>query len=244
MPRLFSATALAAALSLFSTSVGAHMMMAQPVPYGRSTLNNSPLAADGSDFPCKQRAGVYDLEGASNILTIGEPQTLSFIGSAVHGGGSCQVSLTSDSQPTKDSKWMVIHSIEGNCPSNVTGDLPDNADGTGAAVFQYTIPDSIKPGEYTIAWSWVNKIGDREFYMNCGPATVVAGFQKRYAPAPKKSKRQAASLPAIFVANLQGVSNGCATTEGADILYPDPGSSVQRGSIGVNFGPPVGCSSL
>lgn len=240
---LSSVAALAAALSLFSTSVAAHMMMAQPVPYGKSTLDNSPLLADGSDFPCKQRPGVYDLEGASNVLAIGETQTLSFIGSAVHGGGSCQVSLTTDLQPTKNSTWMVIHSIEGNCPSNVTGNLPDNADGTGAAVFQYTIPEGIKPGEYTIAWSWVNKIGNREFYMNCGPATVTGAKKKRYAPASKSPvKRAQTSFPPMFVANLAGVSDGCTTTEGVDIKYPDPGPSVQLGTIDVNFGDPVGCT--
>jgi hypothetical protein len=228
-----------AVMLLCIASIDAHMMMLTPTPYGKSTLNNSPLIASGSDFPCKQRAGVYDLEGASNTMVIGEPQTLSFIGSAVHGGGSCQVSLTTDLQPTASTKWMVIHSIQGNCPSNVTGNLPDDASGLGAAVFQYTIPTGIAPGQYTIAWSWSNKIGNREFYMNCGPATITAPTKKRYAPAPKVSKRQS-SFPDMFVANLQSV-NSCVTVEGQDVLYPDPGSSVVNGTIGVNFPPQVVC---
>jgi hypothetical protein len=218
------------------------MMMLTPTPYGKSTLDNSPLLADGSDFPCKQRSGVYDAEGASNTMAIGEPQTLSFIGSAVHGGGSCQVSLTTDLQPTASTQWMVIHSIQGNCPSNVTGNLPDDASGLGAAVFQYTIPDGIAPGQYTIAWSWVNKIGNREFYMNCGPATITAAKKKRYAPEPKVSKRQT-SFPAMFLANMASVDNGCTTVEGQDTLYPEPGSSVQMGTIGVDLVTPPTCGS-
>ena len=236
----YSFKAIAAILGLFSVSINAHMIMSSPVPYGKSTLDNSPLVADGSDFPCKQRSGVYDLEGAANNIVIGEPQTLSFLGSAVHGGGSCQVSLTTDAAPTTDSTWMVIHSIEGNCPSNVTGNLDTDATGTGATVFQYTVPEGITPGQYTIAWSWVNKVGNREFYMNCGPATITAAKKKRYAPAP--NVRRQSSFPPMFVANLQGVSNNCATTEGVDITYPDPGASVEQGNIGVSFGPPTGCT--
>ena len=138
---------LASAITLFTAkSVNSHMIMKSPVPYGLSSLNNSPLAADGSDFPCKQRPGVYDLEGAENILTIGEPNTLSFKGSAVHGGGSCQVSLTTDLQPTNNSKWMVIKSIEGGCPASVPGNLPTDPNGDGASTFQYTIPEGIRPG--------------------------------------------------------------------------------------------------
>ena len=238
--QLFSFKAAAAILSAVSV-VNAHMIMQSPVPYGKSSLNNSPLAGDGSDFPCKQRAGVYEAEGASNVMAIGEPQTLSFIGSAVHGGGSCQVSLSTDLQPTKDSKWMVIHSIEGGCPSNVTGNLDADPSGQGAADFQYTIPEGVAPGDYTIAWSWVNKIGNREFYMNCGPATVTAPKKKRYAPA-QKIRRQS-SFPDMFVANLQGVSNGCATAEGVDVQFPNPGDSVEKGSINVNLQTPSGCGA-
>ncbi|KAK4947433.1 hypothetical protein LTR10_013801 [Elasticomyces elasticus] len=217
---------------VLATSVNAHMKMLTPTPYGNSTLNNYNLYPNGSDFPCKLRAGVYDLEGAQNIMTIGEPQTLSFEGSATHGGGSCQVALTTDLQPTVDSKWQVVLSIEGGCPTNATGNLdgPFNAVGL-ASVFNYTIPEGIAPGQYTIAWAWINRVGNREFYMNCGPATVIAPKKKRYAPAPKLKQRDTPSFPDLFVANLESV-NDCVTYPDFDFAYPNPGSEVVRAGTG------------
>ena len=70
---------------LASASVGSmHMIMKTPVPFGKDSLNNSPLDASGSDYPCKQRPGVYDKGSADNKMAIGQPQTLSFTGSATH----------------------------------------------------------------------------------------------------------------------------------------------------------------
>ena len=100
---------------LSATSCRAHMLMASPPPYG--SPDNSPLNADGSNFPCKATSNT----GATiTNMAIDSPQTLSFKGEAVHGGGSCQVSLTTDNPATKNSRWMVIHSIEGGCPAKNT----------------------------------------------------------------------------------------------------------------------------
>jgi hypothetical protein len=206
--------------------------MRSPVPYGKQSLNNSPLVGDGSDFPCKLRPGVYDQQGAQNIMVIGENQTLSFIGSAVHGGGSCQVALTTDLQPTRNSRWMVIKSIEGGCPANVPGNLPEDPNGAGASTFQFAVPEGIAPGDYTIAWAWLNKIGNREFYMNCGPATIVASrTRKRHATLKLDSFRRQTSFPDLFVANLESI-NSCRTQEGFDYLYPDPGAEVEQRGVG------------
>ncbi|KAL2423894.1 hypothetical protein ABEF95_009483 [Exophiala dermatitidis] len=226
---------------LMTASVNGHMKLKSPVPYGQSTLDNSPLLADGSDFPCKQRTGVYDAEGAENVMTIGEPQTLSFLGSAVHGGGSCQVSLTTDLKPTKDSKWMVIKSIEGGCPASVPGNLPADPNGTGASTFQYTIPDGIAPGQYTLAWTWHNKVGNREMYMNCAPVELREvsnpALSRRTNPEllprtnQELSPRTNSEFPPLFVANLAGI-NDCTTPEGFDYNYPEPGAVVESGGLG------------
>ena len=223
-------TSLIAFVALYLNTVQGHMVMKSPVPYGKSTLNNSPLVADGSDFPCKQRAGVYELEGASNILEIGASNTLSFTGGATHNGGSCQVSLTTDLEPTKNSKWMVIKSIEGGCPVAAgTGNLSDDPNGSGAATFQYTVPDGIAPGKYTIAWTWINHTGNREFYMNCGPADVVGAKKKRYNPNP--IVRRQSNFPDLAVINLSGV-NSCRNTEGNDFVYQDGGADVEKNGAG------------
>ncbi|KAL1954522.1 hypothetical protein VTO42DRAFT_1082 [Malbranchea cinnamomea] len=224
-----------AAVGVLMGIASAHMKMKTPYPFGPDTLNTSPLQANLTDFPCKHRPGVYDPpilpHPDANTFTVGVPVTLSFIGSAVHGGGSCQISLTTDRQPTRDSVWKVIHSIEGGCPANTDGNLGGGADAEVASTFEFQIPPSIPPGEYTLAWTWLNRLGNREFYMNCAPITVVAP-KKRYAPSsssssdprPLASLAQRQDLPDMFIANI----NGCTTEEGIDVRFPDPGPSVER----------------
>ncbi|CAF9943128.1 MAG: hypothetical protein ALECFALPRED_010630 [Alectoria fallacina] len=93
--------------------------MATPPPYG--SPDNSPLNADGSNFPCKATS---NSGGTVTNMAVGASQKLSFLGESVHGGGSCQVSLTTDTPATKSSTWMVIHSIEGGCPArNQAGNI-------------------------------------------------------------------------------------------------------------------------
>ncbi|GAB7364227.1 hypothetical protein MBLNU230_g4776t1 [Neophaeotheca triangularis] len=106
---MFSNTFLAATAGFsMLISSNAHMLITSPKPYGADTLNNSPLERDGSDFPCKQRgSGTYDITEMNNIA-VGVPQSLEFEGTAVHGGGSCQVSVTLDEEPTKDGCLFVL----------------------------------------------------------------------------------------------------------------------------------------
>jgi hypothetical protein len=205
----------------------AHILMVNPVPYTPIGVTNGPLAANGADFPCKTGGSYTGV--APNVYAAGSTQQLKFKGTAVHGGGSCQVSVTTDKEPTKDSVWKVIKSIEGGCPAkDQVGNLPgESAEQEVPYSYDFTVPD-LAEGSYTLAWTWFNKIGAREMYMNCAPLEVTGGA----------GSTSLDSLPDLLVAN---VGNGCGTTEGQDVAFPNPGSDVDRfnGATEV-FGPPSG----
>ena len=156
-------------------AVDAHMVLAQPPPYG--SPNNSPLDPSGSDFPCKSTSNTG---GPVTEMQAGSKQQMSFTGSAVHGGGSSQIALTTDNPATKQSKWSVIHSVEGGCPAkSAAGNLGNDAGAVNPDKFDYEIPASMKAGTYTLAWTWFNKIGQREMYMNCANVKISGGSSKR-----------------------------------------------------------------
>jgi hypothetical protein len=204
---------LALACATFAGTL-AHMMLENPVPFGRPTLNNSPLDSTGSDFPCKLRRGVYDVT-QMNYWTAGEAQTIRFFGSAVHGGGSCQFSVSEDLQPTKFSRWKVVYSVVGGCPASVEGNLQGGPTSRVADTFEVVLPKELPSGTYTFAWTWFNRKGNREMYMNCAPITVRGGGD---------DAGFLATLPDMFVANLP--SSACSTIENFDYVFPDPGTAV------------------
>ncbi|UKZ70818.1 uncharacterized protein TrAtP1_011787 [Trichoderma atroviride] len=227
--KLFAVTALA-------TAASAHIVMTNPVPFDASNLKNAPLDPSGANFPCKVGTieGVpydYILDGASNVYAQGSTQKLAFMGSAVHGGGSCQVSVTTDAKPDKNSVWKVIKSIEGGCPAkDQIGNLPENdASTVDPYTYEYTIPKELQSGNYTLAWTWFNKVGNREMYMNCAPLTVTgSGGSKDFLN----------TLPDMHQANFAGAKD-CGTDEGHDLLFPNPGNDVDKfnGATDVFQGP-------
>ncbi|KNG51246.1 lytic polysaccharide monooxygenase [Stemphylium lycopersici] len=192
-------------------SANAHMIMANPVPF--NSPNNSPLMADGSDFPCK---GPASGDAKVNEWKAGSEQSLSFTGTAVHGGGSCQISVTTDKNPTADSKWKVIYSIEGGCPASAEGNLDASGPSLDGA-FPFTVPESLPNGELTVAWTWFNKIGNREMYMNCGAISISGG-------ADDASGLD--ELPDMAVANVNTPSSCGTTKESNDYTFKNPGKAM------------------
>lgn len=167
----------------------------------------SPLMDDGSNFPCK---GYQNDRPIRTVATYsaGSTYNITLAGSATHGGGSCQISMSYDNGAT----FSVIKSMIGGCPLETT--------------YDFTVPSYAPTGNALLAWTWQNKQGNREYYMNCAEVEVVAGSTHR------RRRRQAYnsfdSLPYIWKANLPGVSD-CVTTEGDDPVYPNPGPDVVYG---------------
>jgi hypothetical protein len=228
-------TAIAASLLLSGAS--AHMIMKSPFPYHNDTVSTSPLSGSGTlQFPCQMGvSGVYSSPNPT-VAQAGSTVPLAFTGSAVHGGGSCQVSLfklgTANTVTANPNDWKVIHSILGGCPGTAQGNLnaaapdpfqrpdgpqcTDNTQTECKRVFNIPIDKNIPTGNYALAWTWFNKIGNREMYMNCAPFQVTGG-------ATDDTFLQ--SLPGIFVANIPGQ---CTTVETQGVLgIPNPGSSVE-----------------
>jgi hypothetical protein len=215
-------TAFFSALLATVPLVSAHLIMAHPVPFG--SPNNSPLDPSGSDFPCKVGgggSGSYEIK-SMNEWPVGSTQVLDFVGTAVHGGGSCQVAVTADKIPSPASVWKVIHSFEGGCPAAVDGNFNEDGSNGGPSKFPFTVPEELPNGEMTMAWTWFNKIGNREMYMNCAPITVSGGSDDNAGFN---------ELPDMAVANIHRQGE-CRTPDTSDYAFANPGRYVTKGGVG------------
>jgi hypothetical protein len=120
---MFSKSLLAAFAATLIASTHAHMAIQMPPPIPGSD-SKSPLDPTGDNFPCQ---GAPLTGGTVTNLQVGQTQSLQFnlgggANTAVHGGGSCQVSISYETDATalKDpSNWKVIHSYIGGCPTEV-----------------------------------------------------------------------------------------------------------------------------
>ena len=191
--------------------------MSNPYPL-RSPLNKessgqkdysytNPLSTDGSDYPCKGYA--QDKFNSVATYSPGKEYDLELQGSATHNGGSCQIGLSYDQGKT----FRVIHSMLGECPK--------------AKKYKFKIPQDAKHGEALLSWTWFNKVGNREMYMNCAQVTIGGGPSKRQESARSLNRRGGIdSLPEIFQANNNGPGK-CRTIEGQAVNFPKPGPSVE-----------------
>lgn len=81
--------------------------------------------------------------------------------------------------------------------------------------YNFVVPSEAPNGPALLAWTWFNLTGNREMYMNCVDVEVL---NDTGGDAAKFSAR-----PNIFVAN---VNNGCATVEGQQTVFANPGDAV------------------
>ncbi|RAL02226.1 uncharacterized protein BO80DRAFT_424144 [Aspergillus ibericus CBS 121593] len=208
------------ACGLLASSVSGHIQMSNPYPI-RSPLDpngdeskkdysyTNPLSSSGSDFPCKG----YAKDPFRSVATYspGGEYDLELQGSATHDGGSCQISLSYD----QGENFQVIHSMLGGCPLTES--------------YKFTIPADAPSGDALLTWTWFNKIGNREMYMNCAQVTIGGD-----AHSAKQKRDSFSSLPPIFIANVNGPGQ-CTTIEGDDVNFPLPGPSVEGSVSGTGY---------
>lgn len=213
---LLSLSTIAAVAALVSTSA-AHMIMADPPQWAVPGESQGPLDFSGSDFPCQN--GVAD-PTVSRTYTAGSTAKLQVQGSAVHGGGSGQMVITYDFPPTKDSVWRVMTSFEGDHPLKAAGNLP--ADPTLLhEPIPFTVPAGLPSGKAVVAWTWFNRIGNREMYMKCATVQIEG---KSSSVSSLSQDPGMLALPTFFRANS---GNGCTVPEGVDaIAFKNPGENV------------------
>ncbi|KAB8228256.1 hypothetical protein ETB97_001939 [Aspergillus alliaceus] len=201
----------------------AHMEMSWPYPlrsrYDPQNKGNvdysmtSPLLSDGSNFPCKgyQKNTPWR---ATTEYTAGNTYNITLAGSARHGGGSCQLSLSYDDGKT----FKVIDSMVGGCPLE--------------SKYDFQMPSDVANGQALFAWSWFNLVGNREMYMNCADV-VISG-------ASGSTDTFERNYPDMFVAN---VGNGCSTVEGKHTVFANPGKQVTyAGGVDASAPPFPKCS--
>ncbi|KAK4224514.1 hypothetical protein QBC38DRAFT_370868 [Podospora fimiseda] len=212
---------------LTATLATAHMYLSFPTPLDNSDPdNNRPLSPSGSDFPCKGLLHLVSSTKSSVAWTAGQPVQFTIKGVAIHGGGSCQVSLSVDGGST----FRVLHSWEGNCPRT----KEDN-------VFEFIMPRDVPEMRGAVfSWIWLNRLGNRELYMDCVVVDVVGrrGKKQKQHGSDKFSAISFNERPQIFVANLAGI-NSCKTLEGKPVKFPYPGPDVTS-SDGEETADPVG----
>lgn len=151
--------------------------MQSPPTFAGLKPQTSPLSGDIL-FPCQfGPAAPYSFSQSSKV-TAGTTVPVSFLGSAVHGGGSCQLSL-SKTASLNPGDWKVIHTIIGGCPATIDdtdgnleplGETPNgyslakNCDIASSTetnclkTFDIFVPPEIPSGDYFFAWTWVRSI--------------------------------------------------------------------------------------
>ncbi|KXJ92729.1 hypothetical protein Micbo1qcDRAFT_50644 [Microdochium bolleyi] len=225
---MFAKTAVLAGLAAFAA---AHQTMVNPKPFPGTI--SSPLEPSGSNFPCQATGPQFFAGGAGTTWALGSKQTLRTAGTAVHGGGSAQFSMTYDLSPTKDTKWKVIHTVQGGMPARGLNDnLPGNdASFANPDTYDFTVPTNIPAGEAIFSWSWINRLGNREFYMFCSPVVLTgAGGAKSNFDA----------LPDMVVLNIMGKAE---VTHGDDVEFANPGLSVENNLGKYGFASELCCAA-
>lgn len=149
-------------LTTLCSLVKGHIMMSAPPSrkskYSEYYVSNNlvdynimaPLNIPGYSFPCKGFP-----KGPSTIDIYTNTISVTLEGSAIHGGGHCQFGISYD-----DNTFIVLKSVIRSCL--ITG-----------MSYDVQLPNNIPSGDVTFFWTWVNAVGNREYYMECADVNII-----------------------------------------------------------------------
>ncbi|KAJ2895512.1 hypothetical protein IWW38_002289 [Coemansia aciculifera] len=178
-------------------------------------------------YPCRN----FKAGPVQGTMIAGHPFRVLFDGVATHLGGDCQFAVSYDNGTTFAVLWDKMASC-----------FLDTVNGGYDIPVPETIPAASKA---TFAWSWINALGSREYYMNCAdirienyghqePLTahelLVVNLPGKPTLIPKTG-REEDRLPAMFQqrsfvtvgkpADLTGDETSAKSTNGDDDAQPD-----------------------
>ncbi|KAK0630270.1 hypothetical protein B0T17DRAFT_506755 [Bombardia bombarda] len=206
---------------LLIQGVRGHVVMNLPPSYNLNSqpfLQLSPLNGAEYLFPCQNRYGV----DVRTDVQAGGATLVNFTGTALHGGGSCQFSISYD-DPTvggwnTSATFKTIYSIIGGCPAVYTNETK-NIDSVGSDIRGRD--DGHHCGndhDVDCVRQFLVPIPSLEMYMNCAPINITGGTG---------DQKQIDDLPDIFVANvpIQEIPNNpyCVLGQSMIVNYPNPG---------------------
>ncbi|PVV03002.1 hypothetical protein BB560_002529 [Smittium megazygosporum] len=188
------------------TGTMGHMALFSPCP--RFSVSNkncpSPPPGESYDYDIKAPIGTSDdiqspicksrtpYQSTTETWTAGQMVDIQFEhGGAAHGGGHCQFSLSYDGGNT----FVVIHDEKRYC---FFGE-PSESNNATILRYAFKLPEAVPAGDRVVfAWSWINALGDREYYMNCadisirsasssysGPEMLIANYGPGYPVIPE-----------------------------------------------------------
>ncbi|KAJ2513887.1 hypothetical protein H4217_006070 [Coemansia sp. RSA 1939] len=180
---LFKLTAIAGALAAVAS---AHMTIINPCPRFSAWCTSEPAALPaGASYDYNIKSPI---DPASDVLcksntpwpqpvatwTAGQEVTVDFLkNNAAHGGGHAQFSVSYDGGKTFVVVYEVLRYLFFNGPT--TSNNPE------VLSYTFTLPADLPNSDSVVfAWSWVNAVGNREFYMNCADVAITGSTSTSY----------------------------------------------------------------
>ncbi|KAJ2403172.1 hypothetical protein GGI23_000147 [Coemansia sp. RSA 2559] len=171
--------------AVLAASISAHMTMTDPCPrFSASCVTEPPALPAGAswDYNIKSPIPEDGILCKSNTpwpspvatWTAGQPITVQFLNNgAAHGGGHAQFSVSYDGGKTFAVVYEVLRYMFFNGPSD--SNTPQ------VLSYTFTLPAELPNSDSVVfAWSWVNAIGNREFYMNCADVKITGSSSSSY----------------------------------------------------------------